>query len=179
MAHSGHVSAGRAVSWREKATTLKIVRQFDRKQYYYRNGSENATQANIRPRQVWTSRAALVIQVPRLLARTIGRDLVGPVEQLGVDAVADNQPLNTILARASALVTSDAQHSQLADDVAEDDGAIAGHHNHPSTRKARSICAVAISMSDLFLVCAAFGNSSAAKSQCGRAWRATMIGQSS
>jgi hypothetical protein len=38
------------------------------------------------------------------------------------------------------------------------------HHNHPSTRNARSICAVAISTSDLFLVCAAFSCSSAAKS---------------
>jgi hypothetical protein len=36
--------------------------------------------------------------------RTIGRDLVGPFKQLGVDAVADNQPINTILAGASALV---------------------------------------------------------------------------
>jgi len=47
--------------------------------------------------------------------------IVGPVEQLGVDTVAQNQPINTILARASALVTSEAQHGQLADDVAECD----------------------------------------------------------
>src|SRR5215471_5696387 len=54
--------------------------------------------------------------------------LVGPFKQLGVDTVAHNQPINTILARTSTLVTNDAQHGQLANDVAEDDGAIAGHH---------------------------------------------------
>ena len=69
---------------------------------------------------------------------------IAPFKQLGVDAVAHNQPINTILARATAFVTGDAQNGELADDVAEDDGAIARHHNHPSTRKARSICAVAI-----------------------------------
>jgi hypothetical protein len=115
-----------------------------------------------------------------LLARTIGRNLVGPFKQLGVDAVAHDQAINVVLARATAFVALDAQDSELANDVTEDDGAIAGHHNHPSTRNARSICAVAISMSDLFLVCAVFSSSSAAKSQCGRAWpRATMIDQSS
>jgi hypothetical protein len=51
-----------------------------------------------------------------------------------------NQPIYTVLAGTSALVTSDAQHRQLADDVAECDRAVAGHHNHPSTRNARSMC---------------------------------------
>jgi hypothetical protein len=63
--------------------------------------------------------AALVIQVFCLLAGTICSDLVRAVEQLCVYPVAHNQPINTILARASALVTSDAQHGQLADDVSE------------------------------------------------------------
>jgi hypothetical protein len=89
--------------------------------------------------------------------------------------VAHNQPINTILAGASALVTSDAQHGQLSEDVAECDRAVARHHNHPSTCNARSICAVAISISDFSLVCAAFSNSSAAKSQCGRVWRHGLI----
>jgi hypothetical protein len=39
----------------------------------------------------------------------------------------------------------------------------------------RSICAVAISISDPPLVCAAFSSNSAAKSQCGRAWRHRLI----
>src|SRR5262249_8155003 len=82
------------------------------------------------------------------------------------------QPINTILAGASALVTSDAQHGQLADDVAECDRAIARHHIHPSTRNANSICVVAALTSLLFPVSAAFSNSSA---QCGRAWRHRLI----
>jgi hypothetical protein len=90
-----------------------------------------------------------------------------PVKQLSIDAVTLDQPVNTILAGASALVASDAQHGQLADDVAECDRAIARHHIHPSTRNARSICAVAASMSSASFVCAARSNSSAAKSQCG------------
>jgi len=56
-----------------------------------------------------------------LFPRAVGRDLVRPVEQLGVDAIAHNQSINPILARASALVTSDAQHRQLADKVSEND----------------------------------------------------------
>ena len=74
----------------------------------------------------------------------VGRDLVGPREQLGVDPVAHNQPINTVLARMSTLVTSDAQHGQLADDVTECDRAFAGHHSHPSTRNARSIRALTL-----------------------------------
>jgi hypothetical protein len=57
---------------------------------------------------------------------------VGPVEQLGVYPVAHNQPINTVLAGTSALVTSDAQHRQLAYDVVEYDRAAARHHSHPS-----------------------------------------------
>jgi len=56
---------------------------------------------------------------------TVGRDPVGPVEQLGVYPVGHNQGINTVLAGTSALVTSDAQHRQLAGDVAEYDRAVA------------------------------------------------------
>ena len=48
----------------------------------------------------------------RLLARTIRRDLVRPVEQLRIYPVAHNQPIYTVLAGTSALVTSDAQSSR-------------------------------------------------------------------
>src|SRR5215471_2481705 len=125
----------------------------------------------IRYRQVWAPRAALVVQIPRLLPRAVGRDLVGPIEQLGVNAVAFDQPMELISTPTAALAALDVEHVELADQVAEDDRAVAGHYNHPSTRNARSICAVAISMSDSSLVCAAFSNSATAKSQCGRAWR--------
>jgi hypothetical protein len=55
------------------------------------------------------------------------------------------------------------------------DRTVSGHHSHPSTRNARSIYAVAISMSDSSLACAVFSNSSAAKSQYGRACRHDFI----
>jgi hypothetical protein len=62
-----------------------------------------------------------------------------------VDAVALDRAINTVLAGTIAFIALIAQNGELADDVTEDDGAIAGHHNHPSTRNACSICAVAIS----------------------------------
>ena len=96
--------------------------------------------------------AACIIQVHRLFAPAIRRDVV-----------------------RTALVTFDVERIELAYLVAEGDGAIAGHHNHPSTSNARSICAVAASMSSSSLVTAAFSSSSAAKSQCGRAWRQGFI----
>jgi len=49
--------------------------------------------------------------------------------------------------------------------------AVAGRHSHPSTRNARSICAVAASMSVIFLVSAALKSSPTAYFQCGRALR--------
>jgi hypothetical protein len=64
--------------------------------------------------------------------RAVGCDLVGPFKQLGVDAIPHDQAVNTVLARATAFVTGNAQNGELADDAAECDGAIAGHHNHPS-----------------------------------------------
>src|SRR5262249_30080821 len=103
------------------------------------------------------------------LARTICLGL--PVEQLRVDTVAHNQPINPILAEPTALVALDGNDVELVENVAECDRSVAGHHSHPSTRNARSICAVAISMSDSSPVSAVFNSSSAAKSQCGRAWR--------
>ena len=57
------------------------------------------------------------------IARTIGPWL--PVEQLRVDPVLLDQPVNSILARTFALVTRDAQHVELAGDVAENDRALA------------------------------------------------------
>ena len=48
-----------------------------------------------------------------------------PLEQLRVEAVAHNKPINTVLAGTSALVALDAQHGQLAGDIAECDRAVA------------------------------------------------------
>jgi hypothetical protein len=101
------------------------------------------------------------------LGRSARYDDVGLA--LDHNAAAMRQLINPVLVGAPALITSDAQHGQLAGDIAECDRAVAGHHNHPSNRNARSICAVAASASLRFPVSAAISNSSAAKSQCGRA----------
>src|SRR6516162_3557618 len=77
---------------------------------------------NIRP-----LRAADVVEVLRLLARAVGLWL--PIEKLGVDAVLLNQVIDTVLTFAAALVALDAQHVELADNVTEDDRAIAGHQS--------------------------------------------------
>ena len=50
-------------------------------------------------------------------ARAIGLWL--PIEKLGVDAVLLNQVIDTVLTFAAALVALDAQHVELAGDVAD------------------------------------------------------------
>jgi hypothetical protein len=62
-----------------------------------------------------------------LLSWTVGRHVVGPVEQLGVDAVAFDQPVEMIPTPPAALVALDVDHAELPDKVAEDDRAIAGY----------------------------------------------------
>ena len=42
-----------------------------------------------------------------MLPRAIGRDLIGPVEQLGVDAIAFDQPMEVIPTPTAALVALD------------------------------------------------------------------------
>jgi hypothetical protein len=51
-----------------------------------------------------------------LLAR---RDLVGPVEQLGIQPTALDQPIEVIPTESVALVALDVQHIELADQVAK------------------------------------------------------------
>jgi hypothetical protein len=67
--------------------------------------------------------------------------------RLPSDDIAFDQPMEVIPAAPATLVALDVEHIELADQIAEDEGAVAGHYSHPSTRNARSICAVAISTS--------------------------------
>jgi hypothetical protein len=53
------------------------------------------------------------VLIPRHLARTIGLWL--PLEQLRVDAVAHNQPINPILAEPAALVALDGNDVELVE----------------------------------------------------------------
>jgi hypothetical protein len=66
-------------------------------------------------RQIRAPRAALIVQILRLLARTICRDLVRPLEQLGVNTVAHDQPVEPILTGPAAFFALDAKHLELTD----------------------------------------------------------------
>jgi hypothetical protein len=56
-------------------------------------------------------------------ARAAGHDLVGPLEQLSVDAVAHDQAVEPILTGPTAFFTLDPEDCELANQVAENDGA--------------------------------------------------------
>jgi hypothetical protein len=78
------------------------------------------------------------------------------------DAVAHNQPVNTILPERphlSQVTRSTASLPAMSRNVI---ASSRGYHNLPSTRSARSMWAVAASMSAILLVWAAFNISSAA-----------------
>jgi hypothetical protein len=66
----------------------------------------------------------------RDLLWAVGGDLIKPVDQLCVPATLLDQPINTIAASASAFLTVDVQHIELADKIAEYDCAVAGHASH-------------------------------------------------
>ena len=66
-------------------------------------------------RQIRTPRAALIIKILRLLSWAIRRDLVRPVEQLGVNPVSLDQPMEVIPTSAAALFALDVEHFELAD----------------------------------------------------------------
>ena len=65
--------------------------------------------------QIWAPRTANVVEVHRLLTRAIGRDLVRPFEQFGVDTVTLDQPIKAIPPATTALVALDVEHLELAD----------------------------------------------------------------
>jgi hypothetical protein len=117
-------------------------------------------------RQIRALRATNINQISHLLARAVGRDLVGPFEQFGVNAVALDQPIDAVLTRTAALVALEAEHVELAHDVAKNNRILSRHHTPRYQRKTRSICAVADSIWDRLPVWAPFNVNSAAKSQC-------------
>jgi hypothetical protein len=77
-------------------------------------------------RQIGTDRSARIGVAVRLLACAVGRDVGGECEQLGVAAVAADQVGHAVASRASALGALDSQHIDFADQVGEDDRAVAG-----------------------------------------------------
>ena len=61
------------------------------------------------------------------LLRAIGSDLIEPIDQLGIAAALRNETVQSITTIAPALLTTHAQDIELADEIAEDDCAVAGH----------------------------------------------------
>ena len=89
-------------------------------------GAPNITQLQIR-----APRAALIVQVPRVLTWAVGRNFVRPLEQLGVDAVAGDEPMEAIPPASSAFLALNLEYADFADQVAECDRAVARHHRSP------------------------------------------------
>jgi hypothetical protein len=56
--------------------------------------------------------------------------LIQPINDLAVAATIIDQALHLIATIAAAFLTGDAQHFELADEIAEDDCAVAGALNH-------------------------------------------------
>ena len=69
--------------------------------------------------------------VPRDLPRAVGLRL--KVEQLRVDAVPLDETVKRIAPASAALVALDGKDVELADDVAEYDRAVSGHHRAPTS----------------------------------------------
>ena len=57
----------------------------------------------------------------------VGGDLAKPVDQLCLPATLLNQTIKTVATGATALLTVDVQHIELADEITENDCAVAGH----------------------------------------------------
>jgi hypothetical protein len=75
-------------------------------------------------------RTAWIIHVACDLLRTISGQFIEPIDDLAIAATPLDETIQPITAVASALLTTHAQHIELADEIAEDDCAVAGHGNY-------------------------------------------------
>src|SRR5262249_3201446 len=78
-------------------------------------------------RQIRTPRRALVIPTECCLLRAVGGDLIQPVDDLPVAATVIDQTQHLIATGTATLVARHPKLIELADKVAEDDCAVAGH----------------------------------------------------
>jgi hypothetical protein len=72
-------------------------------------------------------RTALIVWVIGLLARTVGSEFVHPFEQFCVEAISRDQSVEAVCAISPTFLAFDANYTELADQIAEDDGTVAGH----------------------------------------------------
>src|SRR5262249_12913335 len=89
-------------------------------------------------RQIRTPRSAPVTHIMCRLLRAVGGDFVEPIDDLCVAATLFDQTLHLIATGAAALGAVDIKHIELADQIAEDDCAVAGHFNGSPHRAAVS-----------------------------------------
>ena len=68
-----------------------------------------------------------IVHIPRNVFRAIGSKLIEPIDHFGIPATLIDEAGQTIAAVTPALVTSNAQHIELADEISEYDCAFAGH----------------------------------------------------
>jgi hypothetical protein len=74
-----------------------------------------------RLRQLRTLRTARIIHVVCNLLRAFGCQFIEPIDDLAITATVSNEAGEDIAAIPPAFLTSDAQHSEFAGEVAEDD----------------------------------------------------------
>jgi hypothetical protein len=77
-------------------------------------------------RQIGANRAARIALIARKLARAVGCELIGPGEQLCIAPVPRDQVGEPVSTGAPAFGAFDPQLAKLADQVPEDDRAVAG-----------------------------------------------------
>ena len=82
-------------------------------------------------RQILAPRTASIVHVVCSLLRTLGRQFIEPINELGITAALLNETAQAVTTIAPALVAGDAQHIEFADEIAEDGCAVAGHHMLP------------------------------------------------
>jgi hypothetical protein len=62
-----------------------------------------------------------------LFARTVCSEFVHPFEQFCVEAISRDQSVEAVCAISPTFLAFDANYTELADQIAEDDGTVAGH----------------------------------------------------
>jgi len=79
------------------------------------------------PRQIRAPCAVLVIHLVRAFLWTVAGNLIEPINHFGIAATIIDQAGQAIAASAAALLTGHPQHVELADQITEDDCAVAGY----------------------------------------------------
>ena len=69
----------------------------------------------------------MIIHIVRNLLRAVGSLFIEPIDELGIAATFLDEPREEVATISAAFGTVHAQHIELADEVAEDDCAVAGH----------------------------------------------------